>query len=155
MVFDGRNPNLGEKPALEVWVEDLRPGREDEDVEAGRVAEGLAVKQAMQLLGLSWNRFYRQVHRIKDYGKRSRESQSAKHTEALHEVAFRPVEVGIVKCAPTPCCGVKKTWEASGRSRMSCYQVLKSEGLIQPKRIGHESREAGKQRRGGSRHPRS
>ena len=25
---------------------------------------------------------------------------------------------------------------------MSCYRVLKSEGLIQPKRIGHDSREA-------------
>ena len=30
---------------------------------------------------------------------------------------------------------------------MSCYRVLKSEGLIQPKRIGHDLREAAKQRR--------
>jgi putative transposase len=30
---------------------------------------------------------------------------------------------------------------------MSCYRVLKSEGLIQPKRIGHDLREAAEQRR--------
>jgi hypothetical protein len=30
---------------------------------------------------------------------------------------------------------------------MSCYRVLKSEGLTQPKRIGHDLREAAERRR--------
>ena len=30
---------------------------------------------------------------------------------------------------------------------MSCYRALQSEGLIQPKRIGHNLREAAEQRR--------
>lgn len=30
---------------------------------------------------------------------------------------------------------------------MSCYRMLKSEGLLQPKRIGHDLRQAAEQRR--------
>ena len=37
--------------------------------------------------------------------------------------------------------------DLAGISRMSCYRMLKSEGLIQPKRIGHDLREAAEQRR--------
>ena len=41
----------------------------------------------------------------------------------------------------------KMTVNLAGSSRMSCYRMLKSEGLLQPKRIGHDLRQAAEQRR--------
>jgi transposase InsO family protein len=41
----------------------------------------------------------------------------------------------------------KLSQDAVGSSRMSCYRVLKGEGLIQPKRLGRDLREAAKRRR--------
>ena len=35
----------------------------------------------------------------------------------------------------------------TGSSRMSCYRLLKSEGLLQPKRIGYDLHQAAEQRR--------
>ena len=37
--------------------------------------------------------------------------------------------------------------DRAASSRMSCYRVLKREGLIQPKRIGHDLWEAAERRR--------
>ena len=116
-------------------------------MEAARVAEGLTVKQAMKLLGLSRSSYYRQVRGMKDYRKRRREAQSAKHTEVLREVAIKRVEAGHRRVRAYAMAWGKISADAAGISRMSCYRVLKSEGLIQPKRIGHDLRQAAEQRR--------
>ena len=63
-------------------------------MEAALVAEGLTVQQAMKLLGLSRSSYYRQVRGMKDYRKRPREVQSAKHAEVLREVALMRMEAG-------------------------------------------------------------
>lgn len=116
-------------------------------MEAARVAEGLTVKQAMKLLGLSRSSYYRQVRGMKDYQAQGRRLASAEHKEALREVALRRVEAGHRRVRAYALAWGKLTEGAVGSSRMSCYRVLKSEGLIQPKRIGHDLRQAAEQRR--------
>ena len=115
-------------------------------MEGARVAEGVTVNQAMKLLGLSRSSYYRQVRGMKDYRKRRREAQSAKHTEVLREVAIKRVEAGHRRVRAYALAWGKISTDAAG-SRMSCYRVLKGEGLIQPKRIGHDLRQAAEQRR--------
>jgi putative transposase len=116
-------------------------------VEAARVAEGVTVKQAMKLLGLSRTSYYRQVRGMKDYEVRLREARSAKHKEILREVALKRVEAGHRRVRAYALAWGKLSQDALGSSRMSCYRVLKSEGLLQPKRIGHDLREAAERRR--------
>jgi putative transposase len=116
-------------------------------VEAARVAERLTVKQAMKLLGLSRTSYYRQVRGMKDYRVRGRQAASAKHKEALREVAIKRVEAGHRRVRAYAVAWGKISAQAAGASRMSCYRVLKSEGLIQPKRIGYDLRQAAEQRR--------
>lgn len=116
-------------------------------MEGARVAEQLTVKQAMKLLGLSRSSYYRQVRGMKDYQVRGRQLASAKHKEALREVAIERVEAGHRRVRAYALAWGKLAQEAAGNSRMSCYRVLKSEGLIQPKRIGHDLREVAEQRR--------
>lgn len=116
-------------------------------MEAARVAEGLTVKQAMKLLGLSRTSYYRQVRGMKDYQVRERQAASAAHKEVLREVAIKRVEAGHRRVRAYALAWGKITADAAGSSRMSCYRVLKSEGLIQPKRIGHDLRQASEQRR--------
>jgi len=116
-------------------------------VEAARVAERLTVKQAMKLLGLSRTSYYRQVRGMKDYGVGGRQAASAKHKEALREVAIKRVEAGHRRVRAYAVAWGKISAQAAGASRMSCYRVLKSEGLIQPKRIGYDLRQAAEQRR--------
>jgi len=112
-----------------------------------RVAEGLTVKQAMKLLKLSRTSYYRQVRGMKDYRVRGRRAASTKHKEALREVALKRVEAGHRRVRAYALAWGKLTDGTTGSSRMSCYRVLKSEGLIQPKRIGHDLRQAAEQRR--------
>jgi transposase InsO family protein len=116
-------------------------------VEAARVSEGLTVKQAMKLLGLSRTSYYRQVRGMQDYSARSRNVDSHQHREVLCEVALKRVEAGHRRVRAYALAWGKITAYAAGSSRMSCYRMLKSEGLIQPKRIGHDLREAAEQRR--------
>lgn len=116
-------------------------------VEAARVAEGLTVKQAMKLLGLSRSSYYRQVRGMKDYQVRGRQAASAEHKEVLREVALKRVEAGHRRVRAYALAWGKITTNVAGSSRMSCYRVLKSEGLIQPKRIGQDLRQAAEQRR--------
>ena len=98
-------------------------------MEAARVGEGLTVKQAMKLLGLSRSSYYRQVRGMKDYHVRGRQAASAKHKDVLREVAIKRVEAGHRRVR-----AYAMAWGkiAAGISRMSCYRVLRSEGLIQP-----------------------
>jgi hypothetical protein len=116
-------------------------------VEAARVGEGLRVKQAMKLLGLSRSSYYRQVRGMKDYHVRGRQAASGKHKDVLREVAIKRVEAGHRRVRAYAMAWGKITADATGISRMSCYRVLRSEGLIQSKRIGHDLRQAAEQRR--------
>jgi len=75
------------------------------------------------------------------------ERPSTKHKEALREVALKRVEAGHRRVRAYALAWGKLTDGTTGSSRMSCYRVLKSEGLIQPKRIGHDLRQAAEQRR--------
>jgi putative transposase len=117
------------------------------EVEGARVAEGLTVKKAMKLLGLSRTSYYRQVRGMKDYTTQSRKVISTQHSEVLREVALKRVEAGHRRVRAYAVAWGKISQDAAGSSRMSCYRVLKSAGLIQPKRIGHDLREAAERRR--------
>jgi len=99
------------------------------------------------MLGLSRTSYYRQVRGMKDYRVRGRGAASAKHKEVLREVALKRVEAGHRRVRAYALAWGKLTDGTAGSSRMSCYRVLKSEGLIQPKRIGHDLRQAAEQRR--------
>jgi putative transposase len=116
-------------------------------VEAARAAEGLTVKQAMKLLGLSRSSYYRQVRGMKDYRVRGRQAPSAQHREALREVAIKRLEAGHRRVRAYALAWGKLTMGQIGSSRMSCYRLLKSERLLQPKRVGHDLRQAAEQRR--------
>jgi putative transposase len=116
-------------------------------VEAARVAEGLTVKAAMELLGLSRTSYYRKVRGMTDYRAHARRADSTQHTEILREVALKRVEAGHRRVRAYAMAWGKLSKESAGSSRMSCYRVLKREGLIQPKRVGHELREAAERRR--------
>jgi hypothetical protein len=116
-------------------------------VEAARVAEWLPIKQAMKLLGLSRSSYYRQVREMRDYRVRGRQAPSGQHREALREVALKRVEAGHRRVRAYAVARGKLAVSETGSSRMSCYRLLKSEGLLQPKRIGYDLRQAAEQRR--------
>jgi transposase InsO family protein len=84
---------------------------------------------------------------MKDYQVRGRQAASAKHKEVLREVALKRVEAGHRRVRAYALAWGKLTDATAGSSRMSCYRVLKSEGLIQPKRIGQDLRQVAEQRR--------
>jgi hypothetical protein len=84
---------------------------------------------------------------MKDYQVRGRQAASAKHKDVLREVAIKRVEAGHRRVRAYALAWGKITADAAGISRMSCYRVLKGEGLIQPKRIGHDLHQAAEQRR--------
>jgi putative transposase len=116
-------------------------------VEAARVAEGLTVKAAMELLGLSRTSYYRRVRGMSDYSVHPRELASSEHAEVLREVALKRVEAGHRRVRAYAMAWGRLSQDAPGSSRMSCYRVLKREGLIQPRRIGRDLREAAERRR--------
>ena len=105
------------------------------------------MKGAMEILGLSRSSYYRQVRGMTDYSAHPREVVSIQHAEVLREVALKRVEAGHRRVRAYAMAWGKLSQDSPASSRMSCYRVLKSEGLIQPKRIGHDLREAAEQRR--------
>jgi putative transposase len=111
------------------------------------VAEGLTVKAAMEILGLSRSSYYRQVRGMTDYKAHPRKTESTQHAEVLREVAVKRVEAGHRRVRAYAMAWGKLSQDSYASSRMSCYRVLKSEGLIQSKRIGHDLREAAERRR--------
>lgn len=116
-------------------------------MEAARIAEGLTVKQAMKLLGLSRSSYYRRVRGMKDYRARGRGAPSSQHREVLREVALRRVEAGHRRVRAYAVAWGHLAAGQSGSSRMSCYRPLKREGLLQSKRIARDLRQAAEQRR--------
>ena len=111
------------------------------------MGEGLTVKATMEILGLSRSSYYRQVRGMIDYKAHARQTESTQYAEALREVALRRVEAGHRRVRAYAMAWGKLSQDSPGSSRMSCYRVLKREGLIQPKRIGHDLREAAERRR--------
>lgn len=101
----------------------------------------------MELLGLSRTSYYRRVRGMIDYGAHGRKVFSAEHAEVLREVALRRVEAGHRRVRAYAMAWGKLLPETAGSSRMSCYRVLKRAGLIQPRRIGCDLREAAERRR--------
>lgn len=116
-------------------------------MESARVAEALSVNKAMRILGLSRSSYYRQVRGMKDYTVRPRPVSSARHAEIYREVALKRVEAGHRRVRAYAMAWGQLSQDAVGSSRMSCYRALKREGLIQPKRIGRDLREAAERRR--------
>jgi len=100
----------------------------------------------MKLLGLSRSSYYRQVRGMTDYSARPRKVVSTEHAEVLREVALKRVEAGHRRVRAYAMAWGKLSAETAGSSRMSCYRVLKREGLIQPQRIGRDLREAAERR---------
>jgi putative transposase len=111
------------------------------------VGEGLTVKAAMAMLGLSRTSYYRRVRGMTDYQAHGREAASSKHVEVLRAVALQRVEAGHRRVRAYALAWEKLSPQAAGSSRMSCYRVLKGEGLLQPKRVGQELREIAERRR--------
>jgi hypothetical protein len=109
-------------------------------VEASRVAEGLTVKAAMEILELSRSSYYRQVRGMTDYKAHARKTESMQHAEVLREVALKRVEAGHRRVRAYALAWGKLSQDSHASSQVSCYRVLKREGLIQPKRIGHDLR---------------
>lgn len=58
------------------------------------MGEGLTVKAAMAVLGLSRSSYYRQVRGMIDYNCHGRKTESTQHAEVLREVALKRVEAG-------------------------------------------------------------
>lgn len=101
----------------------------------------------MEILGLSRTSYYRQVRGMADYQAHRRVAPSTQHIEVLREVALKRVEAGHRRVRAYALAWGTLSPQAPGSSRMSCYRVLKGEGLLQPKRIGHDLREAAERRR--------
>ncbi len=103
--------------------------------------------RAIKLLGLSRTSYYRQVRGMADYRAYRRGAPSSLHIAVLREVALKRVEAGHRRVRAYALAWGKLSPQAPGSSRMSCYRVLKGEGLLQPKRVGHDLREAAERRR--------
>lgn len=105
------------------------------------------MKAAMEILGLSRSTYYRQVRGMIDYEAHPRKAGSIQHGEILREVALKRVEAGHRRVRAYALAWGKLAADSPASSRMSCYRVLKSQGLLQPQRIGRDLREAAERRR--------
>ncbi len=109
--------------------------------------EGLKVEPAVRLLGMSRSSYYRQIRGMTDYQRKARQRVSIQHRETLRQVALKRPEAGHRKVRAYAVAWQHITAKQPGTSRMSCYRVLKSEGLIQPGRPGAVLREIRDRRR--------
>jgi putative transposase len=116
-------------------------------VEAARVEAGLGVGKAVRTLGMSRSSYYRHVRGMVDYRRRKRQSPSTRHRETLRQVALKRPEAGHRKVRAYAVAWERLSKQVPGSSRMSCYRVLKAEGLIQPGRPGVHLKEIRDRRR--------
>lgn len=116
-------------------------------METARVDQAMTVDHAVRLLGRSRSSYYRQVRGMVDYQPRGRAKPSLRHKEVLRDVALQRPEAGHRKVRAYAVAWQKISTALAGSSRMSCYRVLKSEGLIQPGRPGAALREIRDRRR--------
>src|SRR5579871_1337957 len=127
-------PASGRDPFFKKAVEDVKPSWSA--VEAARAEEGLKIEPAMRLLGMSRSSYYRQVRSMIDYQPKPRQRVSIQHRDALRQVALKRPEAGHRKVRAYAVALQHISATQAGTSRMSCYRVLKSEGLIQAGRPG-------------------
>lgn len=118
-----------------------------EAVEAARVEVGLKVDPAVKLLGLSRTGYYRHVRGMTDYTPRRRPSVAMRHRDTLLEVALKRPEAGHRKVREYAVAWQQLARGEAGTSRMSCYRILKADGLIQPGRPGAHLKEIRDRRR--------
>jgi putative transposase len=116
-------------------------------IEAARVEEGMKVEPAVNLLGVSRTSYYRRVRGMVDYAPHPREPVSVRHRDILQEVALKRPEAGHRKVRAYAVAWQRISASAVGTSRMSCYRVLKTSGLIQPGRPGVQLKEIRDRRR--------
>ena len=107
----------------------------------------MTIDHAMRLLDMSRSSYYRHVRGMVDYPPKGRAKPSLQHQDVLRDVALQRPEAGHRKVRAYAVAWQKISTALAGASRMSCYRVLKSEGLIQPGRPGAELREARDRRR--------
>ena len=88
------------------------------------------MKAATEILGLSRSSYYRQVRGMADYSAHRRKVASTQHAEVLREVALKRVEAGHRRVRAYAMAWGKLSQDSAASSRMSCYRVLKNEGLI-------------------------
>lgn len=105
------------------------------------------MKRGIEILGLSRSTYYRQVRGMTDYQAHPRKAESTQHAEVLREVALKRVQAGHRRVRAYAIAWGKLLADSPASSRMSCYRVLKSQGLLQPQRIGGDLREAAERRR--------
>lgn len=101
----------------------------------------------MRLLDRSRSSYYRRVRGMVDYQRKGRAKPSLQHQDVLRDVAGQRPEAGHRKVRAYAVAWQKISAALQGSSRMSCYRVLKSQGLIQPGRPGAALREARDRRR--------
>lgn len=116
-------------------------------VEAARTEAGLGVQRAVRLLGMSRTGYYRHVRGMADYTPQTRQSPRARHRDTLRDVALKRPEAGHRKVRAYAVAWRQLDGGAPGSSRMSCYRVLKAEGLIQPGRPAAHLKEIRDRRR--------
>ncbi len=116
-------------------------------VEAARVECGLNVEPAMKLLGMPRTSYYRHVRGMTDYTPRLRAAVAMQHRDTLRDVALKRPEAGHRKVRAYAVAWQQLTQGEAGTSRMSCYRVLKADGLIQPGRPGTHLKEIRDRRR--------
>ena len=98
-------------------------------------------------LGSSRSSHYRKARGMIDYKAHRRQAESTQHAEVLREVALKRVEAGHRRMRAYAMAWGRLCQGSRASRRMNCYRVLKSEGLIQPKRVGHDLRQAAERRR--------
>ena len=101
----------------------------------------------MRLLGMSRSSYYRKVRGMRDYQAKPRPRVSLQHRDVLKDVALERPEAGHRKVRAYALAWQRVLAGAAGTSRMSCYRVLKADGLIQPGRPGAQLREIRDRRR--------
>lgn len=116
-------------------------------VEEARIEVGLKVEPAIKLLGMSRTSYYRNVRGMRDYRPRPRSSVAERHRDTLREVALKRPEAGHRKVREYAVAWQQLRRGEPGTSRMSCYRVLKAEGLIQPGRPATHLKEIRDRRR--------
>src|SRR5213594_3437686 len=136
---EGHRTAGGRDPFFKKAVEDVKPSWSA--VETARVEEGIKVEPAMRLLGMSRSSYYRQVRGMTDYQPKPRQRLSIQHCEALRQVALKRPEAGHRKVRAYAVAWQQMLPKQPDTSRMSCYRVLKNEGLIQPGRLASVLRE--------------
>jgi len=84
---------------------------------------------------------------MRDYQAKPRPRVSLQHRDVLKDVALERPEAGHRKVRAYALAWQRVLAGAAGTSRMSCYRVLKADGLIQPGRPGAQLREIRDRRR--------